>query len=92
MNNVDTVLQGQVASYTAWVNSQLKKLSEVCLIQDLKHDMRNGIAFPNIIKILCQWIYDVYNRYMMSALCSGLCPCHTDCVVSFVMYILSIEP
>ena len=65
MNNVDAVLHDQVASYAAWVNSQLKKRSEVCLIQDLEHDMRNGIAFINIIKILCRWIYDAYHRYII---------------------------
>ncbi|XP_076438575.1 dixin-like [Babylonia areolata] len=44
--------QQQLGAYMAWVNSQLKKKAGAHLIEDLRHDMRDGVVFADIIEIV----------------------------------------
>ncbi|XP_039206497.1 dixin isoform X3 [Crotalus tigris] len=42
----------QLQSYITWVNSQLKKKPEVQPVQDLRHDLRNGVVLASLIEIV----------------------------------------
>ena len=38
----------------AWVNSQLKKKTGVRQIEDLRNDMKDGVAIIDLIEIVCK--------------------------------------
>ncbi|XP_052063457.1 dixin-like isoform X1 [Mytilus californianus] len=42
----------QLQAYVAWVNSQLKKKPGVRLIEDLRNDMKDGVAMIELIEIV----------------------------------------
>ncbi|XP_018421644.1 PREDICTED: dixin [Nanorana parkeri] len=42
----------QLQAYVAWVNSQLKKKAEVNPVQDLRLDLRDGVALGHLIEIV----------------------------------------
>ncbi|KAL7981615.1 hypothetical protein Chor_005703, partial [Crotalus horridus] len=42
----------QLQSYITWVNSQLKKKPEVQPVQDLRHDLRDGVVLASLIEIV----------------------------------------
>lgn len=44
--------QNQLHAYVAWVNSQLKKKPGVRQIEDLRNDMRDGVAIAELIEIV----------------------------------------
>ncbi|XP_033028278.1 dixin isoform X3 [Lacerta agilis] len=42
----------QLQAYVAWVNSQLKKKPAVKPVQDLRHDLRDGVVLASLIEIV----------------------------------------
>ncbi|EDO37930.1 predicted protein, partial [Nematostella vectensis] len=42
----------QLQAYTAWVNSQLKKRPGSRVIQNLPLDMKDGVAFIQLIEVV----------------------------------------
>ncbi|XP_033100238.1 dixin-like isoform X2 [Anneissia japonica] len=42
----------QLQAYVAWVNSQLKKRTGCRLVEDLRHDMQDGVALVHLIEIV----------------------------------------
>ncbi|KAL5019595.1 hypothetical protein ScPMuIL_002487 [Solemya velum] len=42
----------QLQAYIAWVNSQLKKKPGVRLVEDLRHDLRDGVALVQLVDIV----------------------------------------
>ncbi|XP_064617461.1 dixin-like isoform X2 [Liolophura sinensis] len=42
----------QLHAYLAWVNSQLKKKPGTRLVEDLRHDMKDGVALINLVEIV----------------------------------------
>ncbi|GFO45826.1 dixin [Plakobranchus ocellatus] len=42
----------QLTAYVAWVNSQLKKKLGAHLVEDLRHDVRDGVALINLIEVI----------------------------------------
>ncbi|XP_056010361.1 dixin-like isoform X25 [Ostrea edulis] len=45
-------MENQLHAYVAWVNSQLKKKPGVRQIEDLRNDMRDGVAIAELIEIV----------------------------------------
>ncbi|XP_067676980.1 dixin-like isoform X2 [Haliotis asinina] len=46
------IKQAQLNAYVAWVNSQLKKRQGIRLVEDLRVDMRDGVALLHLIDIV----------------------------------------
>ncbi|KAH9499405.1 Dixin [Bulinus truncatus] len=44
--------QKQLTAYVAWVNSQLKKKPGAHLVEDLRHDVRDGVALIDLIHVI----------------------------------------
>ncbi|CAG5126980.1 unnamed protein product, partial [Candidula unifasciata] len=42
----------QLTAYVAWMNSQLKKKPGAHLVEDLRHDVRDGVALINLIEVI----------------------------------------
>ncbi|BFZ25452.1 hypothetical protein BsWGS_28495 [Bradybaena similaris] len=42
----------QLTAYVAWVNSQLKKKPGAHLVEDLRHDVRDGVALADLIQVI----------------------------------------
>ncbi|XP_064380294.1 dixin isoform X2 [Dromaius novaehollandiae] len=42
----------QLQAYVAWVNSQLKKKPTIKPVQDLRHDLRDGVILSSLIEIV----------------------------------------
>nr|XP_033773246.1 dixin isoform X3 [Geotrypetes seraphini] len=42
----------QLQAYVAWVNSQLKKKTGMRLVQDLRQDLRDGVALAHLVDIV----------------------------------------
>ncbi|KAK3778102.1 hypothetical protein RRG08_008692 [Elysia crispata] len=42
----------QLTAYVAWVNSQLKKKLGAHLVEDLRHDVRDGVALIDLIEVI----------------------------------------
>ncbi|RUS78221.1 hypothetical protein EGW08_014035 [Elysia chlorotica] len=42
----------QLTAYVAWVNSQLKKKPGAHLVEDLRHDVRDGVALIDLIEVI----------------------------------------
>ncbi|BFZ13811.1 hypothetical protein BsWGS_16850 [Bradybaena similaris] len=42
----------QLTAYVAWMNSQLKKKPGAHLVEDLRHDIRDGVALINLIEVI----------------------------------------
>ena len=47
----------QLQAYIAWVNSQLRKRTELSAVQDLRTDLQSGEVLAQLIEIICKyWI------------------------------------
>lgn len=46
------MFQKQLTAYVAWVNSQLKKKPGAHLVEDLRHDVRDGTALVDLIEVI----------------------------------------
>lgn len=44
--------QNQLDAYMQWINSQLKKKPGARLVEDLRHDTRDGVAFIDLISVI----------------------------------------
>lgn len=50
--SVSLELRQQLNAYVAWVNSQLKKKPGVRLVEDIRNDMKDGVALIELIEIV----------------------------------------
>ncbi|KAM3830514.1 dixin [Vipera latastei] len=48
----ESFTEQQLQSYITWVNSQLKKKPEVQPVQDLRHDLRDGVVLASLIEVV----------------------------------------
>jgi len=44
--------QRQLDAYMLWINSQLKKKPGARLVEDLRNDTKDGVAFINLISVI----------------------------------------
>ena len=49
----------QLQAYIAWVNSQLRKRSELSAVQDLRTDLQSGEVLAQLIEIICKSPHDI---------------------------------
>ena len=47
----------QLQAYIAWVNSQLRKRSDLKQVMDLRSDLQSGEVLAQLIEIICKYIY-----------------------------------
>ncbi|GFS27572.1 dixin-like [Elysia marginata] len=52
MRHRPVVGEKQLTAYVAWVNSQLKKKLGAHLVEDLRHDVRDGVALIDLIEVI----------------------------------------
>lgn len=46
------MFQNQLDAYMQWINSQLKKKPGARLVEDLRNDTRDGVAFIDLISVI----------------------------------------
>ena len=60
----------QLQAYIAWVNSQLRKRTDLRPVQDLRTDLQSGEVLAQLIEIICKllltilWSYDCKRMYV----------------------------
>ena len=47
----------QLQAYIAWVNSQLRKRSDLKQVMDLRSDLQSGEVLAQLIEIICKYIH-----------------------------------
>ena len=57
------MLQHQLQAYVLWINSQLKKKPGARLVEDLRHDCKDGVAFIDLISVIGK--FNEYLKYKL---------------------------
>ncbi|XP_052285903.1 dixin-like isoform X2 [Dreissena polymorpha] len=64
---VSSRIENQLEAYLLWINSQLKKKPGARLVEDLRNDARDGVAFVDLISVIAgetiAGVHDVPSTY-----------------------------
>ena len=58
--NTCVLFQQQLKAYVDWLNSQLKKKPGARLVEDLRNDVKDGVALVELIEVVGMYIQHVH--------------------------------